>query len=64
MSFKPRLLFDIKPKKEKIDRKSPEEIQDWKSLIPGTIEWKYFWKSHPELQDEMLQFKKENECGN
>ncbi len=30
-----------------------------KSLKPGTPEWMEIWRSHPELQDKMVEFTKD-----
>lgn len=32
--------------------------EDFKELEPGTTDWKRYWKTHPEKQDEMLAFAK------
>ncbi len=31
---------------------------DFKKLLPGTPQWKSYWKDHPESQEEMLAFAK------
>ena len=33
--------------------------EDFRTLIPGSHEWKDFWKTFPEQQNEMLKFIKE-----
>lgn len=38
-----------------------EPAADYHSLDPGSEDWMIFWKAHPELQDEMLEWRKEQE---
>jgi hypothetical protein len=32
-------------------------VKPYEGLIPGTTEWLAFWNAHPELQQEMLQYR-------
>ena len=41
----------------------PLIVMKFKDLTPGTPEWRDYWESHPELQHEMLDYKKELENG-
>ena len=36
-------------------------VTDYKLTRPGSHEWKEFWQKHPELQEEMLEWRKTNE---
>jgi len=37
----------------------PEPLpEDFKELVPGTYEWKEFWRTFPNQQEEMLRSKK------
>jgi len=37
-----------------------ETPTDYKVLTPGTDLWRIFWNNHPEMQEEMLEWKKEH----
>ena len=28
--------------------------RDFRSLVPGTMEWRFYWRDHPGDQEEML----------
>lgn len=50
------------PKPVPLDSALPEDIpSDFKTLQPGTREWKLYWKAHPEEQEDMLQWKMEED---
>ena len=36
-----------------------ESIKNFKELEVGSVEWKHYWNSHPEEQEEMLSWRKE-----
>jgi hypothetical protein len=48
IEVRPELVFELPPLTE-----------DFKELEPGSADWSRFWKEHPEQQEEMLTWRKE-----
>lgn len=56
MAFKANPFFSTTNNRPVLVKR--ERQVDWKTLKPGSREWLEFWKTHPELQEQMLEFKK------
>ena len=58
----PYHLYTAETGFESIAEGETTTLMDYKLTRPGSHEWKDFWQQHPELQEEMLEWRKtENE---
>ena len=39
----------------------PKLPSNFKEIMPSTYEWMEYWRAHPEQQDEMIKYRKEEE---